>query len=97
MRIFNESTIKRYARENPETRAVLSLWLRETRAARWASPADVKALYAHASIINNDRVVFNILGNSYRLIVSLDWARGRLFVRFLGTHAEYNHVDARTV
>ena len=67
------------------------------RQARWASPAEVKAQYRSASIVANNRVVFNIKGNDYRLIVAFAYRTGRGYIKFIGTHAQYDKVDAATV
>ncbi|GIK72114.1 MAG: hypothetical protein BroJett021_11020 [Chloroflexota bacterium] len=67
------------------------------RRAQWQSPADVKADYRSASIVGNNRVVFNIKGNTYRLVVIAAYHQGRLFIRFVGTHAEYDSIDAETI
>ena len=65
--------------------------------AEWSSPADVKTVYGTASIVGNDRVVFNIGGNRYRLVVRFDYARRIGFVRFVGTHTEYEAVDVSNI
>jgi mRNA interferase HigB len=74
----------------------LRAWHAEVAAAAWSSPADVKARYPHASLIGKKRVVFNIGGNKYRLIVEIDYAHQLVFVHFLGTYKEYDKVDAET-
>ncbi|MBV5295368.1 MAG: type II toxin-antitoxin system HigB family toxin [Curvibacter lanceolatus] len=75
----------------------LKAWLAEARAAHWSSPQDVKRQYANASIIANNRVVFNIKGNDYRLIVAIAYKMQYVYVKFVGTHAEYDRVDATVV
>ena len=65
--------------------------------ARWRNPEDVKASHPHASILKGGRVVFNIKGNDYRLVAALQYQAGVLVIRFFGTHAEYDRVDAETV
>jgi mRNA interferase HigB len=75
----------------------LKAWFAEARVARWATPQDVKDHYANASIIANNRVVFNIKGNDYRLIVAIAYRMQYVYVKFIGTHAEYDQVDATTV
>lgn len=67
------------------------------RAADWSKPTDVKAMFRSADILPNDRVVFNIGGNKYRLIVAVHYRARRVFIRFIGTHAEYDKVDAVSV
>jgi mRNA interferase HigB len=81
----------------------LRAWATEVRKNQWCGPADVKKLYANASFVGRDRVVFNIGGNKYRLIVAMKYAepktkrKGIVFVRFVGTHAQYDKVDATKV
>ena len=72
-------------------------WYAEAVAAVWSSPADVKNRYPHASLIGKKRMVFNIGGNKYRLIVEIDYVHQLVFVHFLGTHKQYDKVDAETV
>jgi mRNA interferase HigB len=75
----------------------LKAWFAEVRLAQWTSPQDVKNRYANASIIANNRVVFNIKGNDYRLVVAIAYKMQYVYVKFIGTHAEYDKVDATTV
>ena len=63
----------------------------------WTSPADIKAIYGNASILPNNRVVFNIRGNNYRIIVHVRYDLGIVFIRFIGTHKEYDNIDATTI
>lgn len=77
--------------------AAISSWFHEVQRAEWKNSAGVKASYAQASIIGADRVVFNIKENSYRLIVSIDFQRSIVFIKWLGTHAAYDKIDAKTV
>lgn len=75
----------------------LLAWYRIAEAAQWRSPADVKAQFANASIVGNNRVVFNIKGNHYRLIVAFAYKMGWAYIKFVGTHAQYDQIDAATV
>lgn len=75
----------------------LLAWFAVVRAVEWRHPADVKATFGNASIIGNQRAVFNICGNKYRLIVGLDYEAHHVYVKFLGTHHEYDQVNAETV
>jgi len=75
----------------------LDAWFQEVKRANWKSSADVKASYAHASIVGADRVVFNIRGNSYRLVVAVDYRRSIVFIKWFGTHKEYDAIDVRTI
>jgi len=71
-------------------------WHHEVQKARWRSSADVKAQYRSASFVG-DRVVFNIKGNDYRLVVAIDYVRQAVFIKWVGTHEEYDKIDVRTV
>jgi mRNA interferase HigB len=75
----------------------LQTWYRYTLRADWASPADVKAEFGHASILRDGRVVFNIAGNKYRLVVWINYRRRVVYIRFVGTHAQYDAIDAQTI
>ncbi len=78
-------------------KAALDAWFHEVERANWRGPADIKKIYANASIVDADRVVFNIKGNSYRLVAAIDYPRRALFVKWLGPHKEYDKIDVRTV
>ncbi len=75
----------------------LKAWYAEAGAAGWRTPADIKEKYGSASILKNNRVVFNIAGNKYRLVVSIHYNTGIVYIRFVGTHAEYDKIDAETI
>ena len=75
----------------------LEAWHYEVRHEQWASPADVKEQYRSASILKNNRVVFNISGNKYRLVVRINYHSKTVFVRFIGTHQEYDKIDAEVI
>lgn len=72
-------------------------WYADARRANWKSPNDIKATYANASIVANNRVVFNIRGNQYRLVVAVNYAFEVVYVRFVGTHSAYDRIDAETI
>jgi mRNA interferase HigB len=97
MKIIAVGTLRDFWEKNPDAEQSLKAWHDEARAAEWRTPADVKAQYRNASIIANKRVVFNIRGNTYRLIVAIAYNVGIIFIKFIGTHAEYDAVDAATV
>jgi mRNA interferase HigB len=99
MRIIAKRTLREFW-EQPAYRdaeAPLKTWYSEVRHAAWRTPADVKAHYGSASILPNDRVVFNIGGNKYRLIVLIRYDTQMVFVRFIGTHAAYDRIQAETI
>lgn len=75
----------------------LKAWLAEAGAAQWQSPNDIKQRYPRASIVGDNRVVFDIGGNKYRLVVHVNYGIGFVLIKFIGTHAEYDRVDAATV
>ena len=97
MRIFSRHTFKVIREEYPRAAPALGEWYRETEQAKWRTPQDVKAKYPKASIVANDRVVFNIMGGEYRLIAGMEYEFGAVYIKFFGTHAEYDKVDAATV
>jgi mRNA interferase HigB len=97
MRIYSKSTLRDFWEEHAEAQEPLKTWYAMAETARWNSPAEVKRLHPNASILRNNRVVFPIKGNNYRLIAAIHYDTQRLFVRFVGTHAEYDRIDAETI
>ena len=97
MRIFSKRALREFWESEPRAEQPLKAWYAVVRKADWSSPADVKAFYKSASIVGNNRMVFNIGGNRYRLIVRFDYSCGFAFVRFVGTHKEYDKIDAAEV
>jgi mRNA interferase HigB len=97
MRILSRSTLRNFWETHSDASEALKTWYYEASHADWQSPLDVKSAHRNASIIANNRVVFNIKGNSYRLIVAIRYDIGIIFIRFIGTHAEYDKVDAETI
>jgi mRNA interferase HigB len=100
MRIIAVSTLKtlweRNSRYRDAEEPVLA-WYHQARKARWASPADVKHDFGSASILKDGRVVFNIGGNKYRLVVWINYAYQVVYVRFVGTHGQYDEIDAQGI
>ena len=97
MRIIARSTLRSFWEQYPDAEQPLKAWFYEASHADWQSPSDIKSLYRHASILANNRVVFNIKGNDYRLIVHVRYDIGIIFIRFIGTHKEYDKIDASTI
>ena len=103
MRIIARRFLKRFIdahagrRGHAALKAALEAWFAEARKAQWKSAADVKRLYATASIISSDRVVFNIKGNDFRLVAAIDYEKGIVWIKWIGAHAEYDEIDVRTV
>jgi mRNA interferase HigB len=83
--------------EHRDSEGALEAWHYEAKRAQWTSPVDVKAQYGSASILKDNRVVFNIAGNKYRLVVRINYDSKTVFVRFIGTHREYDKIDAEVV
>ncbi len=82
---------------NPDSAQPLRAWIDETQKADWSTPADIKEQYRSASILKGSRVVFNIKGNDYRLIAAIAYPQKLIFIKFIGTHREYDAIDANTV
>lgn len=97
MRIIAWSTLAAYSEAHPETKASLTRWHTLVKAARWASMDDVRQAAPNATVLNGERVKFEVAGGNYRLIVMIHFRRQIVFVNFIGTHAEYDKVDALTV
>jgi mRNA interferase HigB len=97
MRVIAKKALKSFWEKMPAAKAPLQAWHAEAKDAQWASPADVKAHYRSASILKDGRVVFNIGGNKYRLVVWINYEFFTIYVRFIGTHAEYDRIDPQTV
>jgi len=79
------------------TKAALDAWFYEVKQADWKDPSEVKEHYGNASIVGADRVVFNIKGNDYSLVTAIDYRRGIVFIKWLGSHEDYDKIDVRTV
>jgi mRNA interferase HigB len=99
MHVIKQKTLVEFFKQSEfqDARGSLEAWYDEAKRAQWASPADVKAHYASASILKNNRVVFNIAGNKYRLVVRINYDSKTVFVRFIGTHREYDKIDAEVI
>lgn len=97
MRIIAISQLKSFWERYPESEQSLLAWVDEARKASWTAPADIKAHFAGASILKSRRVVFNIKGNSYRLIVAVAYRFGAVYIKFIGTHKQYDAIDADSV
>lgn len=103
MRIIARRTLREFVagragrKDQPALKAALDAWFDEARKARWSSTADVRRLYATASVVTADRVVFNIRGNHYRLVAAIDFEKGIIWIKWLGTHADYDRIDVTEV
>ena len=99
VRIISRRTLRefwsRHGRRDSDV--PLRAWFAEVRLATWSTPADVKAVHRSASFVGGDRVVFNVGGNKYRLVVAVKYSAQIVFIRFVGTHADYDGIDAREI
>lgn len=97
MRVISRKTLRDFYAKHPDAKTPLEAWFQESIEARWTGPHDIKVRYPSADIIPGNRIVFNIKGNAYRLIVKIHYNTGIVFIRFVGTHAQYDRVDAATI
>ncbi|MCK3655981.1 addiction module toxin RelE [Pasteurellaceae bacterium Macca] len=89
--------LDRLLQKHPDTEQPLKAWIAEVRKAQWQNVHEIKAQYRNASILKNRRVVFNIKGNDHRLIVAIAFKMGAVYIKFIGTHKEYDQINADTV
>lgn len=97
MRIVSIKMLRTFWERFPDSEQQLKAWVDEARNADWKQPADIKEKFRSASILKNRRVVFNIKGNDYRLVVSLAYRFQSVYIKFIGTHAQYDAINAETV
>jgi len=97
MRIVAITTLQAFWEKHPDAKAPLQAWYALASRAGWKSPSDIKAAYRYAPFIANERVVFNIKGNDYRLVVLVRYRQGLMFIRFIGSHSQYNKIDVSTI
>ena len=103
MRIIARRTLREFVdslagrKDRPAVKAALEAWFAEASKARWVNPATVKQRYPTASIVTGERIVFNIKGNDYRLVVSVDFEKGIVWIKWIGTHKAYDKIDVTKV
>ena len=97
MHIVSVKMLRLFWQVHPDAEQPLRAWYALAKRARWRTPAEIKMDYRTASFVGNNRVIFNIKGNDYRLVVIVEYRKGMLFVRFIGTHAEYDRIDPETI
>lgn len=97
MRIISRKILRDFWDKHPDCEQQLKAWYQETCSAEWKSPNEIKKEYPSASLLAENRVVFNIKGNSYRLIVKINYEYQMIWIRFIGTHAEYDKIDATKI
>ena len=97
MQVIAAKTLRDFARRHPAAQTSIEYWLRVTKGARWAVSRDVLASFPSAKVINAERVRFELAGNTFRLICRINYRSGAVFIMFLGTHGDYDAIDAKTV
>ena len=103
MRIVSRSTLKQYVqsrvghKDHAAVKSAIDAWFAEVSKANWRNMADVKRLYATASVVTAERIVFNIKGNDHRLIVAVDFEKSIVWIKWLGTHREYDKINLKEV
>ena len=97
MRIFTEKPLKEYADRHPEAKTAIQDWIRKVNESKWQTFADIKRTFNSVDYVGNQHYVFNIKGNDYRLVVVVQFRPQFVYIRFIGTHAEYDRIDCSTI
>ena len=96
-RIFAKSTLREFWEKHPDSEQYLKTWYDTAMNADWKTPSEVKQSFANASVLKDSRIVFNIKGNSYRLVTKFHFVKQWIFIRFVGLHSEYDKMDSNTI
>jgi mRNA interferase HigB len=96
-RIYSKSTLRLFWEKYPDSEQYLKTWYDTAMSSEWRTPMDIKKSYANESILKDSRIVFNIKGNEYRLVAKFNYEKQWIFIRFIGTHAEYDKIDANKI
>jgi len=97
MRVISKRPLREFWEQHPEAKRALQSWYEDALRAEWQTPAAIKRTYGNASFLGDNRIVFNIKGNEYRLVVKVHYDRGHVYIRFVGTHRAYDGIDAETI
>jgi len=97
LRVIAKKILREFWNKHPDCEQQLKAWYREAENAEWKTPANIKKDYPSASILQNNRIVFNIKGNNYRLVVRINYYYQMVWIRFIGTHAQYDKIDANKI
>ena len=97
MRVISKASLINFWHKHPASRQAFQTWFEDASHAKWKTPQDIKLRYASASFVGANRVVFKIKGNDYRLVVAVAYRFAALYIKFVGTHAQYEAIDAATV
>jgi len=96
-KVVAKRTIREFWEVHPNSKEYLQTWYETVKSASWGTPNEIKSFYATVSILKNSRVVFNIKGNDYRLVAKINYEKQWLFIRFIGTHQEYDKINANEI
>ncbi len=97
VRIIAKRTLRTFWKRHPKAKGPLEAWHQEVARADWATPSDVKAQFRSASMLQGNRAVFNIVGNHYRLIVKINYPYRVMYIRFIGSHTDYDTINVTTI
>ena len=97
MRIISRRVLREFWEKHPDATIPLQIWFHDVENATWNKPSDIKKVYRNASFVANDRVVFNIKGNRYRLVIVAIYKHGVVYIRFVGTHEDYERIDVTRI
>jgi mRNA interferase HigB len=97
MRVIALKTLRLFWEQHPDVQQAMQAWYHDAKRAPWRTPGEIKSVYSNARFVGNNRVVFNIKGNQYRLVVAIQYEYGIVYIRFVGTHHEYDKIDAATI
>jgi mRNA interferase HigB len=97
MRVISRKILRQFWERHPDARQPLPAWYADIKHANWKKPSDIKSVYQTASFISSNRIVFDIKGNQYRIVVVVEYRFGTVFIRFVGTHQEYNRINAEAI
>ena len=97
VRIISRKVLREFTIKHPQAEQGVDTWYKRVNRISWTTPADVKRDYGTADILPDNRIVFNINGNNFRLIVRINYHRQSVYIRFIGTHAEYDRINATTI
>jgi mRNA interferase HigB len=97
MCIIALKTLRLFWEQHHDAQQALQAWYRDAKRATWKTPTDIRNVYRNASIVGNNRVVFTIRGNQYRLVVAINYTLGIIYIRFIGTHQDYDKIDVATI
>ena len=97
MRIISRKTLSDFWEKHEDSRPALLAWFAEAENAEWKTPLEIKKKYSYGDPVGDNRFVFNIKGNSYRLVVKIQYNTGIIYIRFIGTHAEYDKINAEEI